>query len=120
MFKATPHKDRLTALRVPCLHLFRHIAQKFLDIRQYACEISIQSDEKSDGAIRTQSLCGIALKLSFRFSLGGFFRYLLENAFGDFVYRRLKNRSRIVDFALLACYAVRLIFIVKTVDNLLN
>ena len=32
-FKATPHKDRLTALRVPCLHLFRHIAQKFLDIR---------------------------------------------------------------------------------------
>ncbi len=59
--KATPHKDRLTALRTPCLHLFRHIAQKFLDIRQYASEISIQSDEKSVGAIRTQSLCGIAL-----------------------------------------------------------
>ena len=33
LFKATPHKDRLTALRTPCLHLFRHLAQKFLDIR---------------------------------------------------------------------------------------
>ena len=61
LFEATPHKDRLTALRTPCLHLFRHLAQKFLDIRQYACGISIQSDEKSDVAIRTQSLCGIAL-----------------------------------------------------------
>ena len=60
--KATPHKDRLKALRTPCLQLFRDIAQKLLDIRQYACEISIQFDEKSVGAIRTQSLCGIALK----------------------------------------------------------
>ena len=68
IFEATPHKDRLTALRVPCLHLFRHIAQKFLDIRQYACEISIQSDKKSDGAIHTQSLCGIALKINNIFS----------------------------------------------------
>ncbi len=56
-------------MRVPCLHLFRHIAQKFLDIRQYACEISIQSDEKSDGAIHTQSLCGIAFILTLALSL---------------------------------------------------
>ena len=63
LIKATPHKYRLTALRTPCLHLFRHIAQKFLDIRQYACEISIQSDEKSVGAIRTQYLCGVALNV---------------------------------------------------------
>ena len=62
MIKATPHKDHLTALCTPYLHLFRHIAQKFLDIRQYACKISVQSDEKSDCVIRTQSLCGIALK----------------------------------------------------------
>ena len=38
-FKATPHKDRLTALHMSCLHLFRHLAQKSLDIRQYACGI---------------------------------------------------------------------------------
>ena len=60
--KATPHKARLTALYEICLHIFRHLAQKFLDIRQYACEISIQSDEKSDYASFAQALCGIALK----------------------------------------------------------
>ena len=32
-FKATPHKDRLMALRTPCLHLFRHLAQISLDWR---------------------------------------------------------------------------------------
>ena len=32
------------------MHIFRHFAPKFLDIRQYACEILVQSDEKSDGA----------------------------------------------------------------------
>ena len=29
-----------------CLHFFRHLAQKPLDIRQYACGISIQSDDR--------------------------------------------------------------------------
>jgi hypothetical protein len=43
------------------LHIFRHLAQKYLDIRQYACGISIQSDEKSDSASSAQALCGIAL-----------------------------------------------------------
>ena len=64
LFKATPHKDRLTALRTPCLHLFRHLAQISLDWRQPNYTRFAQSDEKSDFAIRTQSLCGIALKRS--------------------------------------------------------
>jgi len=42
------------------LHIFRHLAHKSLDIRQYACKISIQSDEKSVGASLAQSLCGVA------------------------------------------------------------
>ncbi|WP_303058426.1 hypothetical protein, partial [uncultured Ruminococcus sp.] len=41
---------------------FRHIAQKSLAIRQYACGIFRQSDEKFDDASVAQSLCGIALK----------------------------------------------------------
>ena len=60
-FKATPHKARLKALYRIRLHIFRHLAQKFLDIRQYACGISIQSDEKSVGASPAQALFGIAL-----------------------------------------------------------
>ena len=32
-----PHKDCLTALRMSCLHIFRHPAEKSLDIHQYAC-----------------------------------------------------------------------------------
>ncbi len=60
--RAIPHKDRLTALHVICLHIFRQIVQKFLDIRQYACVISVQSDEKSDCASDAQSLCGVALE----------------------------------------------------------
>ena len=60
--KATPHKARLTALHAICLHIFRHLVQKFLDRRQPACKISIQSDEKSDGASCAQALCGVALK----------------------------------------------------------
>ena len=62
-FKAPPHKDRLTALWHICLHIFRHLAHKFLDIRQYACEIYAQSAEKSDCASAPQSLCGVALIL---------------------------------------------------------
>jgi hypothetical protein len=78
IIKATPHKDRLMALLHICLNIFRHFAQKSLDIRQpkpkgngfgttavnmaaeYACEISIQSDEKSYCASAQQSLCGVA------------------------------------------------------------
>ena len=51
-------------LYASCLHIFRHIAQKLLDGRQPACVVFVQSDEKSDGAICAQSLCGIALTLN--------------------------------------------------------
>jgi hypothetical protein len=61
--KATPHKERLAALLHIYLNIFRHLTQKFLDIRQYACEISIQSDEKSYYVSVQQSLCGIALRI---------------------------------------------------------
>lgn len=49
-FKAIPNNQRLSPLPHICLHIFRHLVQKFLDIRQYTCEISIQSDKKFDGA----------------------------------------------------------------------
>ena len=42
---ATPYKARFTAQHEICWHIIRHIAQKFLDIRQYAFGISVQSDE---------------------------------------------------------------------------
>ena len=61
-YKATPHKARLSALHTSCLHLFRHIARKLLEIREYSCVAFVQSDEKSDCAIRIQSLCGAAIK----------------------------------------------------------
>ena len=61
IFRATPHKDRLTTLYRICLIFFRHTAQKSLDIRQYACKISVHSDEKIYCASSAQSLCGIAL-----------------------------------------------------------
>ena len=72
-FKATPHKERLTALQRIYLHIFRHLAHKFFDIRQYACKISAQSAEKSDSVSAPQSLCGVALKiLEGRQPVGGF------------------------------------------------
>ncbi|MBR3630944.1 MAG: hypothetical protein IKN55_10825, partial [Oscillospiraceae bacterium] len=43
-----------------CLHLFRHLAQKFLAGRQPSGVISIQSDEKSDCASAPPALCGVA------------------------------------------------------------
>ncbi|MBR3419355.1 MAG: hypothetical protein IKG82_11745, partial [Oscillospiraceae bacterium] len=57
-----PHKARLTAWRRICLHLFRHLAQKFLAGRQPSGVISIQSDEKSDCASAPPALCGVALR----------------------------------------------------------
>jgi len=45
------------------VQIFRHIAQKSLAIRQYACGISRQSAEKSDNAPYAQALCGVALKM---------------------------------------------------------
>ena len=59
VFKETLHKARLTALYAICLQIFRHIAQKSLAIRQYACGISMQSAEKSDYASYAQALCSV-------------------------------------------------------------
>jgi len=43
------------------VQIFRHIAQKSLAIRQYACGISRQSAEKSDNTPYAQALCGVAV-----------------------------------------------------------
>ena len=56
----TLHKARLTALHAICLQIFRHIAQKSLAIRQYACGISMQSAEKSDYASYAQALFSVS------------------------------------------------------------
>ena len=61
--KETLHKARLTALHAICLQIFRHIAQKSLAIRQYACGISMQSVEKSDDASYAQALFSVSLIL---------------------------------------------------------
>ncbi len=56
-FKATPHKARLMTLYVINLYIFRHLAQKFLAMRQYACKISVQSDKKSNLYIYLYPFC---------------------------------------------------------------
>ena len=58
--KETLIKARLTALYAICLQIFRHIAQKSLAIRQYACGISMQSAEKSDYASYAQALFSVS------------------------------------------------------------
>jgi hypothetical protein len=63
LIKATPRKERLSALYAICLQIFRHSTQKSLDIREYACGIFMHSDKKSVGASDAQSLCSIALKI---------------------------------------------------------
>ena len=65
LIKEIPRNNCLTALRAACLHIFRHLAQILLEIRRYSCVGFILADEKSDGAIHTQSLCGVALILKF-------------------------------------------------------
>ena len=62
--RETLNKARLTALHAICLQIFRHIAQKSLAIRQYACGISMQSAEKSDDASYAQALFSVSLTLS--------------------------------------------------------
>ena len=57
-------KPALRALHASCLHIFRHLAQVLLGGRQPAGVDLVQSDEKSDGAICAQALCGVALNNS--------------------------------------------------------
>ena len=44
------------------LHIFHHIAQIYLEIRQYSCGKFRQSDDKSDCVSGIQWLCGVAIK----------------------------------------------------------
>jgi hypothetical protein len=61
---------------------------------EYACEISIQSDEKSDCASVQQSLCGIALNFPDewieRFNVcclcREWFNWLYKNNFKEYMY----------------------------------
>ena len=62
------HKIR-TCLHKKCMlenpHTFlMKTGSKFLDIRQYACEISIQSDEKSDCASESLWFLDVTIILS--------------------------------------------------------
>ena len=50
----------IRGVRLACI-LFRQIAQKSLERRPHSCGLFGRSDEKSDGAIRTPELCGVAL-----------------------------------------------------------
>ena len=84
-----------------CLHIFRHLAQFVLARRQPCCVLIVQSDEKSDFTICTQSLCGIALILYHRFSkkssviLPRFFKVLHRHVFRQpyAVFRQIKHIS---------------------------
>ena len=86
MFKAAPHKERLTPLLCICLENSCHVTQisltgnrplcpfgtsphpvgSHLAIHQYCCVKFMQSDKKSDYASAAQSLCGVAYKAIFR------------------------------------------------------
>ena len=102
--KATPHKARLTALHAICLQIFRHIAQKSLAIRQYACGISMQSAEKSDYASYAQALCGVALKEKMEScqwtSIGNALELLTVNRQGKLQFFRRRPECQRTDSAL--------------------
>ena len=57
------NKDRLKAWHSSRLHLFRHLSQKPLGIRQDALRIFGTTDEKSDCASQTPSLIRASLEL---------------------------------------------------------
>jgi hypothetical protein len=83
------------------LHLFRHIAQKCSAIHKVLPALFRQSDEKSDGAIAQQSLCGVALgfvvfcfaKIKMPFS-GAYFKCLPHSDKGCFEIREEDSEFR--------------------------
>ena len=81
--KETLHKARLTALHAICLQIFRHIAQKSLAIRQYACGISMQSAEKSDYASYAQALFSVSLTENGKL-FSSIYTFCKKVAFGGF------------------------------------
>ena len=58
------NKDRLKAWHSSRLHLFRHLHQKPLGIRQDALRIFVTTDEKSDCASQTPSLIRASLVIT--------------------------------------------------------
>ena len=57
IIKTTPHKARLTALHAICLLIFRHTAQKFLDIRLRSRQDSAREQRSvALGLIATDSM----------------------------------------------------------------
>ena len=62
-FKETLNKSRLKAVCTSCLHIFRQLAQKILVMRQHYCGLFVQPDKKSDGAICTNDLISVSLKI---------------------------------------------------------
>ena len=64
-FKATPHKERLTALYASCLHIFRHLAQISLDGRVSPCwgRWHAVPEGLTDRPARLRSICTICRKI---------------------------------------------------------
>ena len=89
----TLHKARLTALHAICVQIFRHIAQKSLAIRKYACGISMQSAEKSDYASYAQAL----------FSVSFIREKVQKSIFRKFAKKRQMTREVICRFAVWLC-----------------
>ena len=77
------HKARLTALHAICVQIFRHIAQKSLVIRKYACGISMQSAEKSDYASYAQALSSVSLTENGKL-FSSIYTFCKKVAFGGF------------------------------------
>jgi hypothetical protein len=65
------------------LQIFRHIAQKSLAIRQYACGISMQSAEKSDYASYAQALFSVSLTENGKL-FSSIYTFCKKVAFGGF------------------------------------
>ena len=56
--KATPHKDRLTALHAIFRQIFRHFRQNLLEIRQYSC-VDFVNLTKNYARNLTHNLCAV-------------------------------------------------------------
>ena len=61
--RETLNKSRLKAVCTSCLHIFRQLAQKILVMRQHYCGLIVQPDKKSDGALCTNDLISVSLKI---------------------------------------------------------
>ena len=57
-FKATPNKDRLSALHAIFRQIFRHFRQNLLGIRQYSC-VDFVNLTKNYARNLTRNLCAV-------------------------------------------------------------